>query len=445
MTEEILEIKEQVKIDESVESYQFIEKDIDQGITSLNNAGELTITFQNQDAWLLPSDSYLKIEGNITGHDDAALANNAAIAFVNNGIMQLFSTARYSLNNQIIEYFENAGITTTMHNYLTKSKNYQGDGWFWVPDRIAGTADVNNISWRYRKLLINKGVDGQNWNFSAMIPLNCIFNFCSDYKKVIYGMQHKISLTRTADTRALMRANAAIDASGHFAACVALANDAKVVLSALKWCMPYVQPSATKTIDLLDVINTKEPVPLVFLNKRSEVVAVPRATTFNWKLQLAGGIERPRFLIFGFQTDRGVNQTTNSVTFDRTPNVISGYVILNGIRYPYTDLGTDLASKKYTKFYRDYLRFYDRYNGSNVGDACLSGLDFVNVAPLYVFDVSHQPEKLKNTTIDVTLNMTFAAAAAANTLAYCLMYFDSVYTLTGDSTKQIIQQLNYDK
>lgn len=445
MAEEILQIKQQVQFDESIESYQFIEKDIDQGITSLNNAGELTVTFQNQDAWLLPSDSYFRVEGNIVGHDDAALPNNAAVAFVTNGVMQLFTTARYYLGTQLIEYFENAGITTTIHNYLTKSRNYQGDGWFWLPDRVSGTADVNNISWRTRKLMINTGADGQNWNFSAMIPLSCIFNFCNDYKKVIYGMQHKISLTRTTDTRALLRANAVVAASGNFAADAALANDAKIVLSSLKWCIPQVQPSAIKTMELLDVINTKEPVPLAFLNKRCEVLAVPRATTFNWKLQLSGGIERPRFLVFGFQTGRGANQTTNSVTFDCAPNVIAAYVLLNGLRYPYTDVGTDLTTKKYTKWYREYLRFYDKYNGDNVGEACLSYLDFTNVATLYVFDVSNQPEKLKNTTIDVTLNMTFSAAPAADTRAYCIMYFDSIYILTGDNSKQIIQQINYDK
>ena len=63
MTEEILTIKEGYVNDDSVESYQYIEKDTDQGTGSLNNQTELTITFQNQDAWLFPSDSYLRIEG----------------------------------------------------------------------------------------------------------------------------------------------------------------------------------------------------------------------------------------------------------------------------------------------------------------------------------------------------------------------------------------------
>ena len=48
MTEEILTIKEGYVNDDSVESYQYIEKDTDQGTGSLNNQTELTITFQNQ-------------------------------------------------------------------------------------------------------------------------------------------------------------------------------------------------------------------------------------------------------------------------------------------------------------------------------------------------------------------------------------------------------------
>ena len=203
MTSNILKLKFPVEVDESIESYQYIEKDIDQSAVALNNAGELTITFQNQDAWLLPSDSYLRVEGIIKAHDNADLGNNAAAGFVNNGLMQLFTNARYFLGTQLIEYFENVGITTTVHNLLTKSNTYNGDGWFWIPDKNISSANINNISWKYRKLIINAGVDGQNWSFSAMIPLSCIFNFCNDFHKIIFGMQHKISLTRTTDTRAL--------------------------------------------------------------------------------------------------------------------------------------------------------------------------------------------------------------------------------------------------
>ena len=59
--------------------------------------------------------------------------------------------------------------------------------------------------------------------------------------------------------------------------------------------------------------------------------------------------------------------------------------------------------------------------------------------------MSKQPEKLKNSTIDATIIMTFAANVPAETQAYCIMYYDSLYELVGDVNKQVIKQINFDK
>jgi hypothetical protein len=51
---------------------------------------ELTIIFQNQDVRLLPSDIYLPTDGTLkTTAASADVANDLAIAFVNNGTMQI--------------------------------------------------------------------------------------------------------------------------------------------------------------------------------------------------------------------------------------------------------------------------------------------------------------------------------------------------------------------
>src|SRR5574338_472103 len=163
MTEEILTIREGYINDDSVESYQYIEKDTDQGTPNLNNGGELTITFQNQDAWYFPNDSYLRIEGVFKTPANADVANNAAIAFANNGLMYLFSQVRYFLGTQLIEYFQEAGVTTTIHNYLTKSRNYMGENWFWIPDRGTADANANNEAWRTRNILVNPQANNGVW------------------------------------------------------------------------------------------------------------------------------------------------------------------------------------------------------------------------------------------------------------------------------------------
>jgi len=94
-------------------------------------------------------------------------------------------------------------------------------------------------------------------------------------------MQHKISLTRTNNTRALLRTNAAVAASGIYPAVDAIANDVVVNITTLKWVMSSVTPSRNKQLELLEVIKNKETVTLAFLNKRSESINVPQATIFS--------------------------------------------------------------------------------------------------------------------------------------------------------------------
>ena len=100
---------------------------------------------------------------------------------------------------------------------------------------------------RMAHLLVNPQAAGGVWNFSATLPLSAVFSFCNDYRKVIYGMQHKISLTRTNNTRALLRTDAAVAASGIYPALDAIANDVVVNITTLKWVMSSVTPSVSYT------------------------------------------------------------------------------------------------------------------------------------------------------------------------------------------------------
>jgi len=134
MTSEYLDISETTIIDDSVESYQYVEQLPEAGEANVNTPGtEINITYNNSSNFFHPSESYLRVEGQLTTAAGVAWAgaNGSAIAFVNNGILNLFSNFKYELADTIIEYFENAGITTTVHNYLTKSKTYQGLDWYW--------------------------------------------------------------------------------------------------------------------------------------------------------------------------------------------------------------------------------------------------------------------------------------------------------------------------
>ena len=94
---ETLDILEGIIIDDSIESFQYSEKDTDQGQGALNNQTELTITYQDQNGWTYPHKSYLIIEGTIQTLAGVNLADaqGTARAFVNNGLMFLFSNRKY--------------------------------------------------------------------------------------------------------------------------------------------------------------------------------------------------------------------------------------------------------------------------------------------------------------------------------------------------------------
>jgi hypothetical protein len=441
MSSTYLDVLEADIVDESIKEFKYCEKDADQSPGNLNVPSELTISFQNEDAWMLPHKSYLIVEGTLkNGADNWTDANGTGIAFINNGLMYMFDGAKYFLGNQQIEYFQNCGIATTMHNLLTKSKSFQGLHNMWYPDEYTGLATCTNIGYAMRRNYLRNAAD--SFKFSAIIPLSHIFNFANDYKKVIYGMQHKISLQRQTDGRALLKNNNAADAAayGNFAAgtAVAVANVGSINITKLRWAMPTIIPNTDADLLLKEIIRNKQPVSLSFLNKTYEFTAVPQTTIFTWKLQLASGRQKPRYLVLGFQTARTGNQLTNNATFNPL-DVLDAYIVLNTVRYPYAQVDTNLANNMYAKWYYNYLEFRNMYTGEDQGDSCLDLMTFKSISTLYVFDVSHQSERMTSSeAIDINVYMRFAANAAANTIAHMLTYSDSLYTLSGDGRKQLI-------
>jgi len=189
------------------------------------------------------------------------------------------------------------------------------------------------------------------WNFSACVPLKVIFNFCNDYNKVMWGLKQRIRMTRTNSTTALFRSAAAagILANGLFPALTTVANDAVVNLTTLRWVIPVVRPSPSHEQALLEVVgNNYQFIDVAFLNKRTNAIAVPAATTFTWPLATTSGVERPRYIVIIFQ-GAIANQTTNSSAFSSAPNVTNAYITRSGIKYPSIDMSTDLTLNRYTK------------------------------------------------------------------------------------------------
>ena len=94
----------------------------------------------------------------------------------------------------------------------------QGLNQCWIKDTGAGDGNPGNNENEGFKLrrnyIINMPADtngnSNKGTFSFKIPLKYFFGFCEDYRKILYGMQQKLTLTRTGDNNAILKRNAAV-------------------------------------------------------------------------------------------------------------------------------------------------------------------------------------------------------------------------------------------
>ncbi|CAF4541855.1 unnamed protein product, partial [Rotaria magnacalcarata] len=120
-----LDWKQPLLNDESIKRIEYQEYESYTGI-DLNKSGDIRIAIQNQDEFLLPSRSYLYIEGALTKTDGTKYSKtDVEISIINNGLMYLFDRVDYQLGNQNIEGYSNLGQASTLKSLITYPKNYQ--------------------------------------------------------------------------------------------------------------------------------------------------------------------------------------------------------------------------------------------------------------------------------------------------------------------------------
>ena len=78
--------------------------------------------------------------------------------------------------------------------------------------------------------------------------------------------------------------------------------------------------------------------------------------------------------------------------------------------------------------------FLSNYYGVH-SQSSISPIDFISLFPLFVIDVSKQPERIKYGVMDMNLRATFRTAVPASTQAYALVISDRILTFKSDGSK----------
>lgn len=402
-----LSVHSPVGFDESIAHY---ETHAHQPYTSSSfaNSDEIRISIQHQDLCVLPSASSLHICGRL-GKPNGNVVTATRLS--NNAILHLFEEIRYEINAIEIDRSKNVGLTSLMKGYASLT-----------PAEMIGIENAGWLDIEETKQL----TDAQGY-FDVCIPLAMILGFAEDYRKIIVNTKHELILTRSRND-----ANAVIQ--------TALQNgtteEFKINIAKIEWLMPYVMPSAKAKIRLLRHIDTD--ITMCFRSwEIFEYPMLPNTTKHVWTVKTSNQLEKPRFVILAFQTNRRSTPTANASRFDHC-NMTNVKLFLNSQYYPYNNLNLDIARSQYALLYQMYTVFQAAYYNTNSAPM-LTKMDFITHAPLVIIDCSKQNDALKQAPVDVRIELESAANFPPGTTAYCLILHDRMVDynpISGDVRKR---------
>ena len=430
---DILQITEDIPVDDSIYDYEYKEYNPIAGAPL--NRGSIVITIESQDIYTHPAESFLIVEGKLVKNADGGVYDaDTLITLINNGIMYLFSDVRYHLASHEIEVLQNPGHATTILGMLKFPDDFsksQGLNQLWIKDTGNGdtTVDGNNPNEGFklrRNYIIN--MPATRGNFCFKIPLKHFLGFCEDYKKILYGMQQRLTLTRTGDDNAIYRANG-VDVG-------------KVNITGIKWFMPHVIPSDAYRLQLDKIIEKKEKIPVGYRMLQCDNTSIT-GTEFTWRLGVKSSPDIPRFIIVGFQIGRNNSQEQNPAMFDNC-DIGNIYVTLNAKRYPDTDYDINFNENRFCRIYGDSSTFRKKFYNMDelVSNHNINPVDYKNLYPIFVFDVTKQSEKLKTAGSDIHVKMRFNTNPALdndgnprNVMAYAVIISDRLFHFVSDGSK----------
>ena len=183
----------------------------------------------------------------------------------------------------------------------------------------------------------------------------------------------------------------------------------------------------------MNIIESKQTIPVAFPARTCESITVPETHNFSWRANVSSGIEKPRWIILGFQTAKDETQEQNPAVFDNL-NLTNAYVSLNGRKYPSYDAVNNFPLNDYSVLYEMFDNFKKEFYGFNsfVGGTQVNFATFKTLFPIIVFDVRHQSEKIKTGVVDMQLNFTFNDVVPADTTAYSIIISDRRFNLKSD-------------
>jgi len=383
---EILAVREKPFSDESISKKEYHSYQPYQQSFKPND--EIRITIQNQDLYVLPHESLLNFQGDITLiKEGGAVETQNVIAKMRNNCMAYFlDEIRYEINGVEIDRTRFSGITSTIKNFVSlnqfESKRLYNSGWSGGP--------VFNLT--------------PHFNFS--IPLKNLLGFAEDFKKVLLNCKHELVLLISKNFNDVLEQDKFENTQ--------LVGKYHLNMTNITWKIPHITPSDSTKIKMYDIIKSGTNLPIAFRSWDTYInPKLSNGTNHVWNVKLAANRERPRFALIGFKDNHHLI----------TNNLRNLKVYLNSETYPYDDLNLDFDKDRFAHLYDMYCKFQSSYYNRSESPL-LSPTDFKTKAPIIVIDLSYQNEMVKSGPIDVRISIELTKPAIENVQVYCVLIHD---------------------
>jgi len=156
--------------------------------------------------------------------------------------------------------------------------------------------------------------------------------------------------------------------------------------------MPHVSPNLQEKLALYKTIESKSSLPVRYRMIQCESIPVTQTRNFTWRLLVKSYVEKLRWIIVAFQTDKFGNQQHNPSIFDHR-NLTNMFVMLNSRRYPEIDCDdTNFTQQKFSRIYGDAALFRTKFCNVEelISSPSITPADYKELFPMFVFDATNR-------------------------------------------------------
>ena len=373
----------------------------------------INIILNREENHLNLHDSYLEVEFVVSDDAGGVFANDANIRLFNYGMMALFSSIKLETSGiRTIEYINHCHPNLLMYKLFNCTDDEYESGF------------VRNQGNRNSQL---KGdhVAAERGHMYMMVKMKDLFGFVNDLEKILFGLGFKLILKRNNIDRALFRVNAGADAVGY---------DGNIDIRDISWCVTSIDPRNDNRIIVQKGLSKKNNVDFSYYERRTFYKNVPNATNFLFDLGTESGMERPQYIIVGFEINNVNEQTHEASTFP-IMNVTECYCKIGSEFYPEDRMNINYGAYNYNEAFKEIVSFNKDYNGlPHKIKPYINHRTFKSSYRIYVFDTRYQSDYIGPQPIQLNFQFT---AAVADVICHALVLTRKVIIVKSDGNKMV--------